>query len=51
MKQKPKRKSRNRTTGNDMMLAPWKVVTFQCSGILREKLNRKNNCKKRHVKR
>ena len=38
---KKKRRGNNPATGKDMMLAPRKVVTFQCSGILREKLNRK----------
>ena len=52
VKQKAKRKGRNPATGEDMMLAPRKVVTFQCSGILREKLNRKKaTAKKRRVKR
>ena len=41
VKQKAKRKGRNPATGEDMMLAPRKVVTFHCSGKLREKLNRK----------
>ena len=51
VKQKAKRKGRNPATGNDMMLTPRKVVTFQCSGILREKLNRKKAAaKKRRVK-
>jgi hypothetical protein len=35
-----------------MILAPRKVVTFLCSGILREKLNRKKaTAKKRLAKR
>ena len=35
-----------------MMLAPRKVVTLKCSGILREKLNRKKaTAKKRLAKR
>jgi len=41
VKKKKKRRGRNPATGEDLMLAPRKVVTFQCSGILREKLNRK----------
>ena len=41
VKQKVKRRARNPATGEDMILAPRKVVTFQCSGILREKLNGK----------
>jgi integration host factor subunit alpha len=52
VKQKAKRKGRNPATGEDMMLAPRKVVRFQCSGILREKLNRKKaTAKKRLAKR
>jgi integration host factor subunit alpha len=39
VKQKAKRKGRNPATGNDMMLKPRKVVTFQDSGKLREKIN------------
>ena len=41
VKKKKKRRGRNPATGMDMMLNPRKVVTFQCSGNLREKLNRK----------
>ena len=41
IKLKAERRGRNPATGEDMLLAPKKVVTFQCSGILREKLNRK----------
>jgi integration host factor subunit alpha len=37
--QKKQRRGRNPATGEDMMLAPRKVVTFKCSGKLREKLN------------
>jgi integration host factor subunit alpha len=33
------RRGRNPATGNEMMLDPRKVVTFKCSGKLREKLN------------
>jgi integration host factor subunit alpha len=52
VKQKAKRKGRNPATGKDLMLAPRKVVTFQCSGILREKINRKKaTAKKRRAKR
>ncbi len=39
VKKKKKRRGRNPATGTDMMLRPRKVVTFQCSGKLREKLN------------
>jgi integration host factor subunit alpha len=41
IKLKAERRGRNPATGEDMLLAPKKVVTFQCSGILRAKLNRK----------
>ena len=37
--QKKERKGRNPATGDDMMLAPRKVVTFKCSGKLRDKIN------------
>jgi len=40
VKQKEERKGRNPATGEDMMLAARKVITFKCSGKLREKLNR-----------
>ena len=36
---KKERKGRNPATGEDMMLAPRKVVTFKCSGKLRERIN------------
>ena len=39
VKKKKKRRGRNPATGEDMILAPKKVVTFHCSGILREKIN------------
>ena len=39
VKQKAKRRGRNPATGDDMMLRPRKVVTFTCSGILRDKIN------------
>ena len=37
--QKAERKGRNPATGEDMMLKRRRVVTFQCSGKLRGKLN------------
>ena len=40
VKQKAERRGRNPATGGDMMLAPRKVVTFRCSGKLRDKVNR-----------
>jgi integration host factor subunit alpha len=39
VKQKAERKGRNPATGGDMMLKARKVVTFACSGILRDKIN------------
>ena len=39
VKAKKERKGRNPATGDDMMLAPRKVVTFRCSGILRDRVN------------
>ena len=41
VKQKTERKGRNPATGDDMMLTPRKVVTFKCSGKLRERINSK----------
>ena len=41
VKQKAARKGRNPATGERMMLAPRRVVTFKCSMMLREKVNRK----------
>ena len=39
VKQKRERKGRNPATGEDMILAPRKVVTFKCSGKLRDKIS------------
>ena len=39
VKEKSERRGRNPATGEDMMLAPRKVVTFKCSGKLRERIN------------
>ncbi len=39
VKEKSERKGRNPATGDDMMLAPRKVVTFKWSGKLREKID------------
>jgi integration host factor subunit alpha len=39
VKQKDARKGRNPATGDTMMLAPRKVVTFKCSGKLRDRIN------------
>jgi len=38
---KAERKGRNPSTGEDMMLSPRKVVTFKCSGKLRDRINGK----------
>lgn len=39
VKTKHQRKGRNPATGEDMMLDPRKVVSFKCSGKLRDKVN------------
>jgi len=39
VKEKRARKGRNPATGEGMMLAPRRVVTFKCSGRLRDKIN------------
>ena len=39
VKNKNERKGRNPASGDDMMLRARKVVTFKCSGSLREKIN------------
>jgi integration host factor subunit alpha len=39
VREKRERKGRNPATGNAMMLRPRKVVTFKCSGQLRNKIN------------
>jgi integration host factor subunit alpha len=41
VKGKAERKGRNPATGDDMMLEPRKVVTFTCSGKLRDRVNSK----------
>ena len=38
VKEKRKRRGRNPATGDDMMLEPRRVVTFKCSGKLRDKI-------------
>ena len=40
--EKRQRKGRNPATGEDMMLAARRVVTFKCSGQLRDKINHKH---------
>jgi integration host factor subunit alpha len=39
VKKKRERRGRNPATGEEMMMAPRKTVTFRCSGKLREKIN------------
>ena len=39
VKDKRERKGRNPATGEDMMLGPRRVVTFKCSGKLRDRIN------------
>lgn len=39
VKEKKARRGRNPATGDDMMLEPRRVVTFTCSGKLRDKIN------------
>ena len=39
VKDKRERKGRNPETGDDMMLRARRVVTFNCSGTLRKKIN------------
>ena len=36
---KRERRGRNPATGEDIMLEPRKIVTFRCSGKLRERIN------------
>ncbi len=40
IKNKKERRGRNPATGDDMILSKRKVITFNCSSILRERLNR-----------
>ena len=39
VKEKTERRGRNPATGDAMMLRPRRVVTFKCSGKLREKID------------
>jgi len=39
VKDKRERRGRNPATGADMMLAPRRVVTFRCSGKLKDTIN------------
>ena len=47
VKEKRKRKGRNPQTREDLMLGERKVVTFKCSGVLRNKINKE---RRRHPK-
>jgi integration host factor subunit alpha len=40
VKKKGERRGRNPATGEDMMLAPRRIVTFKCSGQLRKRINK-----------
>ena len=42
VKEKAKRRGRNPATGEDLLLSARKVISFKCSGKLREKINREN---------
>jgi integration host factor subunit alpha len=39
VKTKHERRGRNPATGKDMVLEPRRVITFKCSGRLRDKIN------------
>jgi integration host factor subunit alpha len=39
VQEKAKRRGRNPATGEDLMLRSRRVITFKCSGKLREKIN------------
>ena len=39
VKEKRERRGRNPATGEDMVLAPRRVVTFKCSGKLRDRIS------------
>jgi integration host factor subunit alpha len=39
VKEKRERKGRNPATGENMMVAPRRVMTFRCSGKLRDRVN------------
>lgn len=41
VKGKKERKGRNPQTGSGLILDPRRVITFKCSGVLRERLNGK----------
>ena len=39
VRDKNSRRGRNPATGEDLILEPRKVVTFKCSGVLKDKIN------------
>ncbi len=39
LKDKKERRGRNPQTGDDMMMDARRIVTFKCSGVLKEKMN------------
>ena len=41
VKEKKERKGRNPQTRQDLILKPRKVITFRCSGVLKDKINGK----------
>ena len=41
VKEKNERRGRNPPTGDDLMLGARRVVTFRCSGVLKDKINGK----------
>ena len=41
VRKKNKRRGRNPQTGEDLMLGERRVITFRCSGVLRDKVNGK----------
>ena len=43
VKDKHKRRGRNPQTGDDLMLDARRVVTFKCSGVLKDKINGKGS--------
>ena len=43
IKEKRQRRGRNPATGEDMMLDARRVVTFKCSGQLRDKINQQED--------
>lgn len=42
VKDKRQRRGRNPQTGEEMTVRPRRVVTFACSGVLRDRINRNN---------